>query len=73
MRGLIVCKICKKEFQGKANRFYCEKCREALYKYGAYRYKITPTVFVWVKGTIKRCVVDGKDVIPVHQAYEVVD
>lgn len=68
-----LCRDCKKEIPyGRANRLYCNECNEQMYKHGAYRYKISDKVYVWVKGgVVVRAVVDGKDIEPIREAREV--
>jgi len=72
MMSKSLCRICKKPTGKKANAFYCEDCRKVLLQKGGYRYKIKDGVYVWSK-RIFRCVVDGKDITPIIECYEVVD
>ena len=65
-----LCKICGKETGKKPNSKYCENCSETLRKRGAYRYKITDGVYVWAK-QLKRAVVNGRNVEPIIEDYEV--
>lgn len=66
--------MCGKLFsEGKANRMYCAKCKEAIYLNSAYRWKVANNVWVWVKhNTIARSVVDGEDYKPLREAREVI-
>ena len=72
-RSVTECKICKQPTGKKANGFYCAKCTDALARDGAYRYRVAPGVYVWTKATIKRVVVNGKDVQAIREAYEIVE
>ena len=73
MKTISLCRICKKPTNKSSNAFYCKECEEVLYKYGARRYKITKGVYVWIRGSIKRAVVNGEDVTPINECYEVID
>ena len=64
-------KICGKPTGKKQNAKYCNKCAEVLKKEGVYRYKIGNNIWVWVRGTLRRVIIDGKEVEPILECYEI--
>lgn len=73
MNTISLCQTCKKPTGKKPNAKYCDDCNRVFQQRGAYRYKITDGVYVWVKGRIMRAVVNGENVVPVFELREVVD
>jgi hypothetical protein len=72
-----LCRICRKDFKGSHNCFYCQPCREALYSKGARRWRIdlpNGSVWVWLRhNSLTRVVYEGKNIEPVFELTEVIE
>ena len=74
----VECRICHTIISNGRNKFYCVKCRETLYKQGAYRYLLGKNIYVWIRrNTIVRALEKGKkeskDISIVLQTREIIE